>query len=157
MYRVELKVLTALLISASFSRVPNVPCGVESATTWYAKETTKAVPNVPCGVESAFLSLKEMSLKKVPNVPCGVESLGVGLRYHKRAVLFLMYRVELKEEVPISARRAAMPVPNVPCGVESQLQLWLSHSEPSTEFLMYRVELKVLPSITYSLRMIHGS
>ena len=54
-----------------------------------------------------------------------------------------MYRVELK--VPYTPQQT-LPytcVPNVPCGVESFQTLLKSSGEG--RFLMYRVELKVLP------------
>ena len=98
----------------------------------------------------------------VPNVPCGVESRNTVYKLPP-PIMFLMYRVELKDaygvvdidgntlvpNVPRGVERRANPclhcgghrVPNVPCGVERRkhnqnplLQAWA--------FLMYRVELK---------------
>ena len=57
----------------------------------------------------------------VPNVPCGVESLFL--------LLLLFY---------------AHFVPNVPCGVERKKPRQLA--KEGTKFLMYRVELKEVPT-----------
>ena len=54
----------------------------------------------------------------VPNVPCGVERLARA-NFSSVSILFLMYRVELKE---LSLKKRQIP---------------------RTSFLMYRVELKV--------------
>ena len=81
------------------------------------------VPNVPCGVERSFSGGFPRFRTRVPNVPCGVERLMQKLFYLLFKLLFLMYRVELKEcqEVRVATI----------CSM----------------FLMYRVELKELKPI----------
>ena len=54
-----------------------------------------------------------------------------------------MYRVELKDVIPDIKNHHLNFVPNVPCGVERKIVL-LGPAPPQVEFLMYRVELKVL-------------
>ncbi len=54
------------------------------------------VPNVPCGVESTIKSLMMSFCPVVPNVPCGVESRQM-FQTASSPILFLMYRVELKD------------------------------------------------------------
>ena len=51
MYRVELKGSKRLIYKSQGRLVPNVPCGVESASTVKSCLTKIIVPNVPCGVE----------------------------------------------------------------------------------------------------------
>ena len=59
-------------------------------------------------------------MEVVPNAPCGVESYCGSFYYsHGQAV------------------------PNAPCGVERQEHLLSCQRQPSLEFLMHRVELKV--------------
>jgi len=53
MYRVELKALTGHELVAKLVKVPNVPCGVESAFSFLKASCDVCVPNVPCGVESS--------------------------------------------------------------------------------------------------------
>ncbi len=98
--------------------VPNVPCGVESLSSFRKLGKNRAVPNVPCGVESATLEL----LPLFPQV-------------------FLMYRVELKGYKPAIKKGVSLIVPNVPCGVERAYSDWKTSTFGG--FLMYRVELKV--------------
>ena len=75
--------------------VPNVPCGVESASSSVRKARYSSVPNVPCGVERLILFLLSNTDILVPNVPCGVERLMLSKNLFP-AGGFLMYRVELK-------------------------------------------------------------
>ena len=78
----------------------------------------------------------------VPNVPCGVESCMLEIRTEGGRV-FLMYRVELKENPRLWPTFPLSQVPNVPCGVESpKSRVQFLAFVPW--FLMYRVELKVL-------------
>ena len=62
------------------------------------------------------------------------------------AVLFLMHRVELKDNPRVSLRRlgSEMAVPNAPCGVESPQGVGEAGEGFFYLFLMHRVELKVL-------------
>ena len=55
-------------------------------------------------------------------------------------LLFLMYRVELKESIVPGLFRTVTLVPNVPCGVERMILV--NFANVPCEFLMYRVELK---------------
>ena len=85
-----------------------------------------------------------MLRKQVPNVPCGVERFCYRFKFFFIPNMFLMYRVELKEEVSLHflpvpfpflmyrvelkassgvrrATRTNVQVPNVPCGVERKV------------------------------------
>ncbi len=53
-----------------------------------------------------------------------------------------MHRVELKVNYWYVVIQSVSPVPNVPCGVESREMKYFRPFTP--QFLMYRVELKVL-------------
>ncbi len=55
------------------------------------------VPNAPCGVESRQEKVFPLSPALVPNAPCGVESSSLE-RSLEKAEMFLMHRVELKEQ-----------------------------------------------------------
>ena len=68
--------------------------------------------------DRGFYQGELLAVSKVPNVPCGVEST-LSLPFWKSlTLLFLMYRVELKEGLGHSLLNQG-EVPNVPCGVES--------------------------------------
>ena len=117
MYRVELKAAFISWLLKSFStKVPNVPCGVESRVGNQPVGVQTVVPNVPCGVERFEISDENLPKRWVPNVPCGVES-DITVRSPYPLGLFLMYRVELKVLSSLK-RRQGISVPNVPCGVE---------------------------------------
>ena len=73
MYRVELKGALASFLLAAESRVPNVPCGVESPSVVSYRRPQPHVPNVPCGVERKSSPTTSCKTSLVPNVPCGVE------------------------------------------------------------------------------------
>ena len=78
MCRVELKGGPMVQHVRDISRVPNVPCGVESGVNSYQNVVVVfVVPNVPCGVESISRAIYE--IKVVITI-----------------IRFLMCRVELK-------------------------------------------------------------
>ena len=74
MYRVELKGFRRETLGTTTSKVPNVPCGVESS------------PNLPLPLSSGGFLMYRVELKvSLPKKSC------------QTLKLFLMYRVELKE------------------------------------------------------------
>ncbi len=75
MHRVELKVVFEDAENDMEVRVPNAPCGVESAVSLEGHILEKVVPNAPCGVESTDTRGLTNSVGIVPNAPCGVESI----------------------------------------------------------------------------------
>ena len=98
MHRVELKAPTEGGITGLNFSVPNAPCGVERKVRGGYRVSLQCVPNAPCGVESEHRETNEYAVAKhVPNAPCGVESF-LFLHFHLQPRLFLMHRVELKDE-----------------------------------------------------------